>query len=240
MRTALSDCTAAILAGGLGTRLRPVVPDLPKVLASVCGRTFITYILDQLVTAGVRSVVLCVGYMADSVRGALGDRYASMVLTYSQEADPLGTGGALRLALPYLESRTVLVLNGDSYCETSLVQFGQWHFARARKASLLLTSVEDTRRYGSVEIDDDCRIVRFVEKAAAAGPGLINAGVYLLDKDWLASIPVGMAVSLEREVFPSWIERGMLGFLVRDRLWDIGVPDAYLEAGRSFAPRINR
>ena len=108
--------TAAILAGGLGTRLRSVVKDRPKVLAEIRGVPFLTYLLDQLAAAGVRDVVLCTGYMGEQVRSAFGDSYGGMCLSYSQESSPLGTAGALRLALPLFKSSSVLVMNGDSFC----------------------------------------------------------------------------------------------------------------------------
>ena len=121
------DVTAAILAGGLGTRLRPAVADRPKVLAPVGGRPYLTYLLDQLAGAGVREVVLLTGYAADEVRDALGDRYGRMRLRYSVEPAPLGTAGALRLALPLLAAPAVLLLNGDSYCDADLGAFRRSH-----------------------------------------------------------------------------------------------------------------
>ena len=137
--TSLANTTAVILAGGLGTRLRSVVPDRPKVLADVSGRPFIEYLLDQLVTESVQSVVLCTGYKGDQVQNRLGTNYRNMPLHYSREQYPLGTGGALRLALPMIESDPVLVLNGDSYCEARLAQFAAWHTARESSATILLS-----------------------------------------------------------------------------------------------------
>lgn len=234
------DCTAAILAGGLGTRLRPVVSDRPKVLAEVGGRCFIEYLFDQLESAGVSSVVLCVGYMADAIRDRLGSCHRRMALRYSEEPHPMGTGGALRMALPLLDSPSILVLNGDSYCDTRLDSFAAWHATRHYSASIMLTTVDDARRYGRVDVDQQERIVRFVEKSEAAGPGLINAGVYLLPREWIGSIAADREVSLERDVFPEWIQRGLHGFVVKEALWDIGIPESYAEAIKSFRPSIDR
>src|SRR5437879_601155 len=111
------DVTAAILAGGLGTRLRSVIADRPKVLAPVGGRPYLTYLLDQLAKAAVREVVLLTGYGAEQVRDALGATYAGMRLVHAAEPAPLGTAGALRHALPHLRSPAVLLMNGDSYCD---------------------------------------------------------------------------------------------------------------------------
>jgi D-glycero-alpha-D-manno-heptose 1-phosphate guanylyltransferase len=230
----LRNTTAAILAGGLGTRLRSVVSDKPKVLADVGGRPFVEYLLDQLAQEGVRSVVLCTGYMGDQIQNRFGGSYNNMTLCYSREPQPLGTGGALRLALPMLESDTVLVLNGDSYYEAQLDAFGVWHDRERANATILLTKADDTRRYGRVQIDDAGRILQFLEKADTEGPGWINAGIYLLKRKMIESIETGRMVSIEREVFPGWIGQGLHGFRSEGRLWDIGVPSAYAQANVEF------
>lgn len=205
------NITAAILAGGLGTRLRSVVADRQKVLADVHGRPFLTYLLDQVADTGISDVVLCTGYRGEQVKAMLGETYHGLHLTYSQEPEPLGTGGALRYALPLLMSDPVLVMNGDSCYQADLRRFLRWHQSSGAKASLLLTEVPDTRRYGWVEVDREGRIVRFDEKDHAGGPGWVNAGLYLISRSLLQSIPATRMVSLEREVFPSWIGRGLYG-----------------------------
>ena len=122
----LANTTAVILAGGLGTRLRDAVANRPKVLAKVGPRPFLSYLLNQLAAAGIRHVVLCTGYMGQMVREAFGSKYRTMTLEYSLEPAPIGTAGALRLALPLLRSDPVLVMNGDSYCEADLGAFATW------------------------------------------------------------------------------------------------------------------
>ena len=176
-----------ILAGGFGTRLRSVVADKPKVLADVGGRPFIEDPLDQLAQGGVRSVVLCTGYMGDQIRNRLGRAYKKMTLHYSREPHPLGTGGALRLASSMLESETVLVLNGDSYCGAPLDEFWVWHSEQRSHATILLTKTDDTRRFGRVQTDDAGRILQFLEKADTQGPGWINAGIYLVRRQMIES-----------------------------------------------------
>jgi len=236
----LSKITAAILAGGLGTRLRSIVPDKPKVLAQISGRAFIEYLLDQLASAGTTTVVLCVGYKGEMVQQHLGENYRGMKLLYSHESAPLGTGGALRLALPQVASESMLVMNGDSYCEANLGSFAAWHAAQNSPATLLLTQTDDTRRYGRVD-DDACgKIVRFQEKADTSGPGWVNAGIYLLNRAVLESIPAERVVSLERETFPAWIDRDLRGYRSEGRLWDIGVPDAYAQAQNEFVNAISK
>jgi len=230
----LSDITAAILAGGLGTRLRSAVADRPKVLAEVHGRPFLSYLLDQLAAAGCREVVLCTGYLGERIVARFGDAYGPLRLRYSQEPAPLGTAGALRLALPLLESDPVLVLNGDSYCQADLAAFLDWHQGHAASATLVLTRVADVSRFGSVEIDADGRVLRFQEKAGVSRPGWINAGIYAVSRPLLLKVPAGTAVSLEREVFPAWIGQGLYGHAQGGRFLDIGTPESYAAAQDFF------
>ena len=226
----LGDVTAAILAGGLGSRLQPVVADRPKAMAEVQGRPFLTYLFDQLIGGGVRDAVLCTGYLGDHIKRSFGESYETLRLTYSREPTALGTAGALRLALPLLNSDPVLVMNGDSYCQADLQRFRIWHDRCCAKASLLLTEVSDTRRFGRVQVDGDGAVSAFSEKGKEDGPGWINAGVYLLDRCVLTEVPMARPVSLEREVLPGWIGRGLYGFCNRARFVDIGNPESYAEA----------
>ena len=223
------DAVAAVLAGGLGIRLRPAVGDLPKVMADVAGRPFLLYVLDHLAASGIEDVVLCTGHMAEQI-AALGDSYAGMRLLYSREESPLGTAGALRLALPLLASEHVLVLNGDSVCTADLTAFWQWHCAKAARGSILLVEVSDTSRYGSVEVDADGCVAGYTEKGGKAHPGWVNAGVYLLTHALLDTIPEGRPVSIEREMFPLWSGRGLYGCQSEGTLLDIGTPESYAKA----------
>jgi NDP-sugar pyrophosphorylase family protein len=236
MTTRLTDVAAAILAGGLGTRLRTVVADRPKVMAPVRGRPYLTYLLDQLVRAGIHEVVVLTGYLADYVQAMLGESYRGLRLFYSPEPEPLGTAGALRWALPMLQCPTVLVLNGDSYCDVSLADFWAFHCGQAADLSLVLTLVADSSRYGKVHVAASERVLEFEEKKAAIGPGWINAGIYLLDSLLLQEIPAGRPVSLEREMFPLWAKsKTCCGFRSASRFLDIGTPDSYTAAEVFFA-----
>jgi len=230
MEASLANVSAMILAGGLGTRLKSVVADRPKVLAPVAGRPFLAWLLDQLAVAGLRHAVICAGYLADQLERAFGHAHGALALSWSREARLLGTGGALRLAAPLVRSSTALVLNGDSYCAADLGAFHAWHRARGGVGSLLLVQVADTSRYGRVEIDRQGRVTSFVEKGAAGGPGLINAGVYLLETLLLEEIDEGRAVSLERDLLPAWIPRGLVGHACQAPFLDIGTPESYAQA----------
>lgn len=218
--------TAFILAGGLGTRLRSVVADRPKVLADVAGRPFITFLLDQLASAGIRDVILGTGYMADLVESTLGPNYRTLTLSYSRETTPLGTGGAIREALPMMQSPTVLVMNGDSYCDADLGEFLQKHQESGAAASILLAYVTDSGRFGSVKTAADGTVTEFAEKQPDTGPGWINAGIYLIDRSLIESIPENQAVSIERDVFPNWVGHGLHGMLLGKALLDIGTPES--------------
>ncbi len=136
----LSQVTALILAGGLGTRLRSSVADRPKVLAPVLGKPFLSYLLDRLQISGIQKVVLCIGYLGEQVQETYGSSYHNMELRYSQETTLLGTGGALRLALPLISSPTVLIINGDSFYDANLNDFHQWHLESKLRCFLSLNS----------------------------------------------------------------------------------------------------
>jgi len=221
------NVTALILAGGLGTRLQSALPNSPKVLAPVAGRPFLAYLMDQLIIAGFRNVILCTGYKGEQIRAAFGDQYKELNIQYSQEPEPLGTGGALRFALPLINTDSVLVTNGDSYVNCNLSDYIAWYFENDFQAALLLTYVPDTRRYGRVEVSKESRVLNFNEKGAGHGSGWINAGVYIFKRGLLELIPTGNFFSLEREFFPDLIGKGLYSFRSEGAFIDIGTPQSY-------------
>ncbi len=225
----LSEITAVILAGGRGTRLRPVLPHQPKVMAEFHGRPFLVYLLDQLVAGGVREVVLCTGYRGDEIGTKLGDTYGPLHLRYSHEDEPLGTGGALRLALPWLHSDPVMVMNGDSWIDADFQSYLAWFLGRPAAAALLLMAVDDTTRFGRVEVAADGAIMSFKEKGVP-GPGWINAGVYFLKKSVLELMPPRRFLSLEQDLLPTLVGQGLYGHRVAGKFIDIGTPESYAEA----------
>lgn len=224
--------SAAILAGGLGTRLRSVVSDKPKVLATVKDRPFLARVLDFLDRFGVKHVVLCTGYMGQEVERVFGNRYAGLSIDYSLESRPLGTGGALRHAFPLFKSDRILVLNGDSCCEVDLDAFDSAHTRRRARASLVLAWTEDTRRFGRVSLDSHSQVTAFHEKKAATGSGWINAGIYLFEGELIAQLPRDSILSLERDVFPMWIPQGIFGFKASGGFFDIGTPESFALANQ--------
>lgn len=236
----LEDITAVILAGGLGTRLRPVVAHKPKVLAEVGGRPFLAFLLDRLAHSRIRKVVLCTGYLGKQVREIFGESYGGMEIVYSVEEEPRGTGGALRLALPLLQSDLVLVMNGDSYCEVDLASYLEWYKEKETAASLALTFVENTSRYGMVQLGAHDEIIRFEEKGEKRIPGWINAGIYFIKKSLIGSIPSSGNISIEKEVFPAWIGTGFYGYRSNCRFLDIGTPATYSRTDKFFADIIKK
>ena len=232
----MTHCVA-ILAGGLGTRLRSVVSDRPKVMALVAGRPFLTYLLDQLVEFGMRKAVLCTGYMGDMIRNGLGDRYRDMELVYSVENTPLGTGGALRNASGLVSGDMLLVLNGDSYCQCHLADFIARQAASGAYAGMALARVEDVNRFGAVLTNDLSFVESFEEKRGQTCPGWINAGIYLLPVDLMQEISPDRQVSLEREVFPAIIAKGLYGYHCTGSFIDIGAPEEYQRSQIFFSER---
>ena len=222
-----------MLVGGLGTRLRGVVDDIPKPLAPVLGRPFLFYQLDMLALRGARSVTLCCGYKAELVREAVGSEWMGMPVNYSVETMPLGTGGALRLARSSMTSSRVLVLNGDSWLEPDWCAMSKAADDQCA-GCLALAQVPDSGRFGTVEMDGGI-VTAFKEKDAESRSGFINGGVYLVSQDVLESLPDG-AHSLERNVFPALASEGRLrGIVTKSPFLDIGIPESYATAGGFFA-----
>jgi NDP-sugar pyrophosphorylase family protein len=230
----LERMTAAILAGGLGTRLRPLVADRPKVLAEVHGRPYLTFLLDQLADAGIRETVLLTGYRGNQVYQAVGERHGDMRLIHSPEPRPLGTGGALRHALAKLASPVVLLLNGDSWCDVDLAAFWNFHRHSGAGLSLVVVQAGDPSRYGQVQVGKGGAVQAFIEKRGGAG-GWINAGVYLLSRRWIEDIPPERPLSLERDLVPDWLaqRRKVFAFRHAGRFLDIGTPASY-QAAETF------
>ena len=227
---------AVLLAGGFGTRLRAVVPDLPKPLAPVAGRPFITILLDQLNEQGFRQVILSVGYRHELIQQALGERYRDIELTYSVEAQPLGTGGAIRLAARQCDAPEMFVLNGDSYVDADYATIQSIHRSRGAQLTLCVTPVPDAGRYGRVVLEAD-RVIGFVEKGAQ-GPGMINAGVYLLAPSLVLEPDLPDVFSFEQDFLQGRLKQlNPMAVVTSGAFIDIGVPEDYARANAMFAGR---
>lgn len=227
---------AFVLCGGAGTRLRPVLTDRPKSMALISGTPFLRLLLDRLRSQGVDDVILGTGYMAEKIESYFGSgNNFGVRIRYSREHEPLGTGGALKLAKSLI-SDPVLVLNGDSYVEWSLVPMLELFTAKDADMLIVVQAVADVARYGSVALDRDGRVTKFIEKGSQVGPGLINAGVYLLRKQIVRDLPAGTAISLERDIFPRLLDRQVYGLISTGLFIDIGIPDDLSQAQTLLAP----
>ena len=223
---------ALILAGGEGTRLRPLTSTIPKPVVPLVGRPFISYMLRWLREHGVEDVILGCGFMAEQVRDVLGDGSSLGVrLRYLEEPRPLGTGGALKFAEDLLEDRFYM-LNGDVLTDIDLTEQLAQHVRTGARATLALYPVDDPSAYGLVRLDADDAVRDFVEKP---GPdeldtNLISAGAYILEREVLDGMaPAGTNISIERDVFPTLIGRGLYGYEASGYWLDIGTPDRYLK-----------
>ena len=225
---------AVILAGGLGTRLRGIVDDVPKPLAPVAGRPLLAWLLDALATRGIRRAVLATGHLGEQVEAALGGAWHGMTLAYSREQTPLGTGGALVQASRVVSGDAFFVLNGDTWLELDYAAFDRATNDAGARLGVALAKVPDVARYGAARLQGH-RLTGFDEKGAS-GAGFINAGVYWMRRGLLEGRPPGAAFSFEREVLMPTVSREpVIGYADTRGFIDIGVPEDYQRAQQSFA-----
>ena len=223
---------ALILAGGEGTRLRPLTSAVPKPVVPLVDRPFIVFMIDWLRRHGVDDVVMSCGHMADGVRAVLGDGSAVGVrLRYMEEPKPLGTGGALKYAQELLDER-FLMLNGDTLTDLDLTAQLATHERVGAQATLALYAVEDPSSYGLVRLGEDGAVREFVEKPAPdqIDTNNISAGAYVLERSVLDLLVYGERASIERDVFPRLVGNGLYGHVSGGYWMDIGTPERYLEA----------
>lgn len=222
--SSIDSISAFVLCGGLGMRLRPVLSDRPKSMALVGGIPFLQLLIERLRSQGIHYVVLGTGYMGEQIEEFFGrgDRL-KMRIRYSREQAPLGTGGALKLAESQISDPT-LILNGDSYVDWSLPAMRALYIAKDAAMVIAVHAVLDVARYGSITLDGDGRVTQFIEKGICGGPGLINAGVYLLRRNIVSDMPAEERISLETDIFPSLLNRKIYGVLCPGPFIDIGIP----------------
>ena len=220
---------AVVLAGGLGTRLRPVVEDMPKPMAPVGGRPFLALVLDELVTAGVPHAVLAVGYRHEAIVEHFGDEYRGMPLAYSVEVEPLGTGGAVRDGWRVADAEQVLVLNGDTLLGLSFTGLAQTHAHVGAAVTMVVRHVEDTSRYGALDLVAG-RVSGFQEKGRP-GPGHIYGGVSLLGAACHPLLEIPGPFSLENDVLVRSVATLRPAAHLTDGYFvDIGIPADYARA----------
>ena len=211
---------AVVLAGGLGTRLRAAVSDVPKPMAPIQGRPFLERLLDYWIGQGVRRAILAVGYMHDTIRRHFGEQYRGCAIAYSIEQQPLGTGGALVQALPLVGDKTFLVLNGDTYFAVPLATLSDFHRQHGADVSLSLFR-SDNPRYTGIALAPDGRVASF------SGQGAANGGVFLFERAAAARLPAGVS-SLEKDLLPQ--VGALYGCVFDVPFVDIGLPEDWRAA----------
>jgi D-glycero-alpha-D-manno-heptose 1-phosphate guanylyltransferase len=226
---------AIVLAGGRGERLQSAVSNLPKPMAPVGDRPFLEYVLDRLVDAGVTDVILSIGYRAESIQDHFGSSYRTATLRYSIEKFSLGTGGAIVLALKGEDHSPVLVLNGDTLVEVDYGALAAWYDTVVSSVGVVLCQVPDVSRYGSVILSGD-RVVEFQEKGTD-GPGLINAGIYVIRPTIFSLYQFGESFSFEADFLQRYCsELQPRSFVTGGYFIDIGTPEDYARAQRELGP----
>ncbi|MDO8126567.1 MAG: nucleotidyltransferase family protein [Candidatus Brocadiales bacterium] len=223
------EIDAILLCGGLGKRLRDVVNDRPKVMAEIDGRPFLDVLIDFVASYGFRRFILCMGYMGHKIKQHYQSKTGSVDILFSEEKEPLGTGGAIKNAEPLIKSNPFLVMNGDSFCPLNLDEFINFHLTKRALLSIALANVKQTSDYGAIGLDDSKRILSFDEKGRKK-KGLVNAGVYLFDRRVLSLIPDNTPYSLEHDLFPQLANRELYGYITQESFIDIGTPERFEKA----------
>lgn len=228
---------AIILAGGLGTRLRDVLPDLPKCMAPVNGRPFISYVINYLRMQGVERLIISLGYRADAVQDYLQQAYPTLQYTTVIEQEPLGTGGAIQLALREAKTENVLVANGDTLFRIQVKQLAGLHQEKEAECSIALKPMTDFDRYGAVELNEQAQIISFREKQFFES-GLINGGLYLLNKEKFLRRELPGRFSFENDYLQKFFQEQSFYGCVQDGYFiDIGIPADYRKAQQDLQPK---
>ena len=228
-----------IIAGGFGTRLRPLTYGRPKAIVPLMNRPFLEYQISLLRDHGMREIVLNLHYMPEKVREVLGDgSQLGVRLIYSVESEPLGTGGAMKLAEPHFGDEPIVVLNGDVLFDLDISALIAFHRRKESEVTITLIRVPDPTSYGLVMTDSVGRVLKFLEKPRwdEVTAYTVNAGAYVMNPKIFCDVPAGKQYSIERDLYPSLLRKGspMFGF-VMDGYWnDIGNPERYLEAHRDI------
>ena len=220
---------AIILAGGKGTRLSSIFPDIPKPMAPVKGKPFLYYVLNWLTSSPVEKIILSVGYKHEKIIEFFGDSFGGMSVEYAIEKKALGTGGAIKYALHWTKNENILVINGDTYFPIDLNSFISFHNSTGSRFSMALKKMQDPGRYGTVECVNDT-IIRFNEKQRGRD-ALINGGIYLINRSIIESSKLPEAFSLERDMMEQYFQtENIKGLVFEDLFIDIGIPEDYNKA----------
>ncbi|PWH86259.1 HAD-IIIA family hydrolase [Brumimicrobium oceani] len=221
---------AIILAGGLGTRLKNVSKRMPKSMALIQGKPFLEYQMDLLISQGVKKFVLSIGYKSEQIQSHFKENYKGCEIQYAIEKELLGTGGAIKNAMRFTSDENVIVANGDSLVVTNLQAQLEFHLEHEADVTLALKEMKDFERYGTVKLDENARIIDFIEKQPISA-GIINAGLYIFNVKSYRQQNWPQKFSVEKDYFESCVnEQKMLGFMTKAYFLDIGIPSDFEKA----------
>ena len=206
------DIDVLILCGGIGKRLQGVTRGWPKPLIEINGEPFLDILIKYVAGFGFRRFVLCTGYKAEEFRQNYNHKDSGVEIVFSEEAEPLGTGGALANAKAKIKSGIVLVMNGDSLCEVDFCSFINFHIENGALCSMVLVAAEEATDYGLVVLNQSQQVTAFNEKTGSKGEALISAGIYLFKKDIFSMMPENKNFSLEYDFFPNIINAFCYGY----------------------------
>jgi D-glycero-alpha-D-manno-heptose 1-phosphate guanylyltransferase len=227
---------AIILAGGFGTRLQAVVNDVPKPMAPINNEPFLNYVFDYLKHYQIEHVVLSTGYLSEKIVEYYKSEYKGIKVSYAKEETPLGTGGGIRLAMTKCSTKYILVLNGDSFFDVDITTHYQNHISKQADCTLALRKVDNAARYGTIVLGRENTIESFKEKDNIEQVGLINGGVYILNRElYLSKTAEANAFSIEKDFYETKIkELQIFGFEYAGYFIDIGIPEDYKKAQIDF------
>jgi len=204
-------------------------------MASVNGHPFLEYLFNYLLGQGIRKIILSVGYKRDEIQSYFKDHYKGMMITYAIEEEPLGTGGGIKNAFKQVEDNLAFTLNGDSLFRIDFKAMLRTHSASGADLTLALRYLEDTGRYGTVQVNNEKRITGFMEKDSDSGPGYINGGVYLINKDFIEKEDFPQKFSMEKDCFEKYYQKARIfGYISKGYFLDIGIPEDYQKAQDDF------
>ena len=216
-----------ILAGGLGKRLHSVTGGAQKVLAKIGDQPFLEILIDYIASQGGMRFILCIGHGSNEVETYFRKKRRDREIIFSKESTPLGTGGAIKQAWPYVKTDHFLAMNGDCFCVIDYNALVAAHRRHKANATIAITKLPDVSDYGSITVNEKGQIIAFKEKLTLGQAGLINTGTYCLDRDVFNLAPTPQKFSIENDFFPHLVGKGFYGFEVENKFIDIGTPERY-------------
>ncbi len=224
-----------ILAGGFGTRLKSAVPDLPKCMAPINGKPFLQYLIDYLIQQGVHSFIFSLGYLHEFIESFLQENYPTLIYKIVVENEPLGTGGAIKLAIEQAHQKNVIILNGDTMFTVNIQELYNFHTQHDCITTLSLKPMQQFERYGVVSINEQCHIQQFQEKKYYES-GLINGGVYALNVDLFKKLSLPKVFSFEKDYLEKYFASYKMMGLIQDKYFiDIGIPEDFEKAKKELS-----